>query len=389
MFGVLSTPVARRIVERSELLRSDLVREVIGVTEVPAPTFQEAERSRYVARRFADVGVRQIDVDELGNVIARLRGGVQGAGPVTLLVAHLDTVFPSGTDTRVRVDGDLLWAPGVGDNSAGVAVMVQCARVLAAGEFPLSGDVILVGTVGEEGLGNLRGMREIMGRFSAEVEYVVVMDGVLGGMVREGVGSRRHRLGMETEGGHSWGSFGSPSAVHSLAKAVARIADLPVAQNPKTTFNVGTIQGGTFVNVIAAHAEALLDLRSMDAAELVRIEAAVRRIIADVARETGASSRMELLGERPVGAIAEGHVLCAAVRAVHRLLGIHTRSYASSTDANIPLSLGIPAVTIGVTAGANGHRLDEYIQTEPLPRGLAQVLLLLMALQETGSRRQR
>lgn len=331
-----------------------------------------------------EVGLDDVEVDSVGNVIGHLRGS--GGGPTILFAAHIDTVFPLDTSVTVQIDGDILRGPSVGDNSASVAVMLHMARILRESGFTPPGDLILVATVGEEGLGNLRGMRAAMERFGPAIDYVVAIDGSMGSMVRQGVGSRRFRILVSGEGGHSWGAFGTPSAIHSLGHMISQISDLRVPANPKTTFNVGTIRGGTSVNTIAAGAEAVIDLRSLDPGELRRLEERIQRIVRDVARQAGVSAEMELLGDRPTGSIPEDHSLCRAVRQIHYQLGIQTRSYPSSTDSNIPLSMGIPAVTVGVTIGGNGHRMDEYIHTTPLAKGLGQMLLLILSLQQLPRR---
>ncbi|MEW8977247.1 MAG: M20/M25/M40 family metallo-hydrolase [Symbiobacterium sp.] len=377
---LLERPAARRLVAEAETALPDVVREVIAICQIPAPTFHEEERAAYVQRRMSEFGLREVYRDGIGNVIGRLRG--TGKGPNLLLAAHLDTVFPPGTDVTVKNEGEILRAPGVGDNSASVAILLHAARLLVEADVSLAGDVIFVATCGEEGLGNLEGMRAVVRALEQEIDYVVALDGSLGGMVREGVGSRRFRLVVTTSGGHSWGSFGAPSAIHSLARMIARISELRVPIHPKTTYNVGLISGGTSVNTIAARAEAVIDLRSLDRTELIRLEERVQRIIRAVERETGVRATLELLGDRPIGSIPDEHPLCNLVRAVHRDLGLQTRSYPSSTDGNVPLSIGIPAVTVGVTLGGNGHRLDEYIYTSPLAKGLAQVLLLVLGVQE-------
>jgi len=381
---ILEHPTACRLVSEAELALSELVREVIAVCQIPAPTFHEAERAAYVERRMKEIGLVEVRRDATGNVIGRLRG--RGAGPSLLIAAHLDTVFPPGTDVTVRQDGDVLRAPGVGDNSSSVATMLHAARLLVKHEVQPAGDVIFAATCGEEGLGNLEGMRAVVEALKDEIDYVIALDGSLGGMVREGVGSRRFRLVVTTSGGHSWGAFGAPSAIHSLGRIIARISEMRVPTNPKTTYNVGVISGGTSINTIAARAEALIDLRSLERAELVRLEERLVRIVRSEERESDVKATLELLGDRPTGSIPDGHPLCELVRKVHRELGLQTRSYPSSTDGNIPLSMGIPAVTVGVTLGGNGHRLDEYIYTTPLSKGLAQVLLLVLGAQELPQR---
>ena len=372
------TPAAQRFFNAAQSVMPDLIREVITVCEIPAPTFQEERRTVYVERRMRELGLGDVQVDAVGNVIGRFPG--RGTGPTLLLAAHIDTVFPIDTPVTVRADGDLLRAPSICDNSSCVAVMLLAAQLIRQLDLQFDGDVIMVATVGEEGLGNLRGMRAAMEAHGKEVDYVIALDGALGGVVRQGVGSRRFRLSVHAEGGHSWGAFGNPSAIHSLGRMIAQISEVRVPSNPKTTFNVGTISGGTSVNTIAAHAEAVIDLRSLDPGELKRLEDRCRRIVAEVARQTGVGADLTLLGDRPTGMIAEDHPLCEVVRAIHQQLGIQTRMHASSTDGNVPLSMGIPTVTVGVTLGGNGHRTDEYIHTPPLAKGLAQVLLLLQSV---------
>ncbi|BDG59339.1 M20/M25/M40 family metallo-hydrolase [Caldinitratiruptor microaerophilus] len=378
---VLQSPVAERIVQRAHELRDEVVAELIGIAQVPAPTFHEERRALHVLERMRAAGLVDLEIDAVGNVVGRLPGQSREARPRILVAAHLDTVFPMETDVTVRFEGDLLRGPGVGDNAAGVAVLLWAPRLLREVAGTLPADVLVAGTVGEEGLGNLRGMRALMERFGDQVDAVIALDGSLGGLVRQGVGSRRLRIQVETEGGHSWGAFGNPSAIHVLCRIVSRITEIPVPKDPKTTYNVGLIEGGTAVNAIAAHAAAVIDLRSVDGASLSRLEARVREIAARQAAQAGATVHISVVGDRPVGSIPEDHPLCRAVMRAHERLGIQTRIYPSSTDANIPLAGSIPAVTIGVTLGGNGHRLDEYIQIPPLSTGLAQVALVLLALQ--------
>lgn len=372
--------MTHRLLDLAQSALPELIQEVIAVCQIPAPTFDESRRTEYLRQRMLDLGLTEVVVDDLGDVVGRYRG--TGGGPTLLIAAHIDTVFPMETDVTVRSDGEILRAPGVGDNSASVAAMLHTIRLMKKADLRLAGDVLFAATVGEEGLGNLRGIRKVIEDYGSEVDYVIALDGSLGSLVRQGVGSRRFRLAVTGEGGHSWGAFGTPSAIHCLGRIIAQISDIRVPTNPKTTFNVGTISGGTSVNTIAARAEAVLDLRSLDLDELKRLEEKVRRIVSDVCRHAGISFTMELLGDRPVGMIPDDHPLCLVVRKVHHHMGIQTRAYPSSTDSNVPLSLGIPSVTIGVTLGGNGHRTDEYIHTAPLTRGLGQILLILLAAQQ-------
>jgi tripeptide aminopeptidase len=380
----LDTTLTRRLLEIGHEALPDIIREVIRICQIPAPTFQEAERSQYVHQRMLELGLEGVAVDEVGDVIGHLPG--TGDGPTVLFAAHIDTVFPMGTEVTVQVDGEILRAPSVGDNSSSVGVMIQAIRLLKELGHRFPGDLIFAATVGEEGLGNLRGIRAVMERLGTEIDYVVALDGSLGSMVRQGVGSRRLRVVVSGDGGHSWGAFGTPSAIHGLGRIITQISEIRVPVSPKTTYNVGTISGGTSVNTIAARAEAVIDLRSLDQTELQRLEERVRSIIHDAARQSGVTAEVEVLGDRPTGLLLEDHPLCQLIRSVHQLMGIQTRTYPSSTDGNIPLSMGIPAVTVGVTLGGNGHRLDEYIHTTPLARGLGQVLILCHALQQLPKR---
>lgn len=368
-------PMAERVLQIAREAQPLVVREILQICPIAAPTFAEQARAAYVAQRFQEFGLTDVAVDAISNVVARVRG--KGAGPTILLAAHLDTVFPVETDLRVKMEGEILRAPGVGDNTAAVAVLLHVARLLQQGDLTPEGDVLLAATVGEEGLGNLRGMRAVLDGVGQEAEYVIPLDGSLGGLVAQGVASRRWRLLVTAEGGHSWGSFGAPSAIHALGRMIAAISEIRVPSTPRTTFNVGLIKGGTSVNTIAAEAEAVIDLRSLSPDELRRLEERVKRSVAQLATETGTFVKWELLGDRPGGSIPLDHPLCQLVRSVHERLAIPTRTYPSSTDGNVPLSRGIPAVTVGVTLGGNGHRLDEYIHTTPLVKGLAQILLLI------------
>ncbi len=384
MNSQLDSATARRLAESTRAVLPDLIREVIAVSEIPAPTFQEHRRSEYLHRRMMEIGLSSVETDQLGNVVGRINGNP--AGPSILFAAHIDTVFPLGTNVTVQTDGDILRGPGVGDNSASVAVMLFMVKLLLDSGTTFAGDLLFAATIGEEGLGDLRGMRHVVERYRDQVDYVVALDGSMGSMVRQAVGSRRFRLTISGEGGHSWGAFGTPSAIHTLGRIIAQITEIRVPANPKTTFNVGTISGGTSVNTIAATAEAVLDLRSIDPTELGRLEERVRRIIADHVQPYGLRAEFELIGDRPIGSISDDHQLCRLVRGVHQQMGMQTRSYPSSTDANIPLSMGIPAVTVGVTVGGNGHRLDEYIHASPLSKGLGQMMFLLQALQRMPKR---
>jgi acetylornithine deacetylase/succinyl-diaminopimelate desuccinylase-like protein len=361
--------------------------DVLALTEqiagVPSPTGEEAARSRLVAALYGDEGL-DCSRDGIGDVVATLPGRLPPASglPALLIAAHIDTVFPMGTDLSVRRDGDRLHGPGVGDNSIAVAATVKLGELLRrAGETPAV-DVLLTGNVGEEGLGNLRGIREVMANHP-EVGAVIALEGHnLGRVTHVAVGSRRFRIVAEGPGGHSWGDFGRPNAIHGLGKLIAELDAIPLPRSPKTTLNVGTIEGGVSVNTIAPTASCLVDLRSTDDSALQRLSERVTRLCAKGSKADGLAFNVETIGERPAGVVpVESPVVQIAARTL-AALDLEASFDASSTDANVPIAIGVPAVCIGLTTGGNVHRTDEYIDLGPVPDGLAQLALLTMALSE-------
>lgn len=296
-----------------------------------------------------------------------------------MLAAHTDTVFPATTNVTVRRDGDRLHGPGVGDNSLGVSAMLWVLQLLDSIEFETDADIIVAATVGEEGLGNLRGIRAAVDRYRADLGAVIAVEGHnLGRVTHAGVGSTRWRVRVNGPGGHSWGAFGKPNAIHGLSRIIAEISRLDVPAEPKTTYNVGTIEGGTSVNTIAPDASALVDMRSVDSGALKQLVDRVGQIVSTAAGD-GLTVDVDVLGERPAGVCPPGHPLVVAAGNVLRQVGFEPVFDASSTDANIPISLGIPAVCIGITHGGLGHTTSEFIEVPPIATGLAQLGLLAIA----------
>lgn len=343
------------------------------ICEVPAPTGQEQERARFVASLWQERGYTP-EIDAVGNVYVTRRGTKEHA-PLLMLLAHTDTVFPASTSIVVRREGDKLYGPGISDNSVSVASMLHTFDILDELGLETATDLLAVANVGEEGLGNLLGARTAVERYREQVGAVLVIDGGLGYITHGAVGSKRWRITVRGPGGHSYGSFGTPSAIHGLGRIIAAIADMQVTLSPKTTFNVGTIEGGTSVNTIAAEASAVLDLRSTDVEALNVLAERVRELIE---RRVGAGLHVEIevLGERPAGQRSLSDPLVQLAGETLRWLGIEPRYGTSSTDANIPISLNIPAVCVGVTHGENAHTLQEYFLVPPLGQGLAQVVRL-------------
>lgn len=376
--------------ERVEAVRSAaaaIAPEVLALTEriagVPAPTGHEDARSRVVAGLYEAEGLACAR-DAIGDVVATIPGklsGSPGARPL-LIAAHLDTVFALDTDLTVRRTEDRLHGPGIGDNSIAVAATVKLAGLLRrAGEAPAV-DILLTGNVGEEGLGNLRGIREVMAAHP-EIGAVIALEGHnLGRVTHVAVGSRRYRISASGPGGHSWGDFGRPNAIHGLAKLIGELDAIPLPRAPKTTLNIGAIEGGVSVNTIAPAASCLLDLRSTDESALQRLSDRVTRLCAKGSRSDGIAFTLETIGERPAGVAAVESPAVQIAAKTLAALGLEASFDASSTDANVPIAAGVPAVCIGLTTGGNVHRTDEYIDVHPVPDGLAQLGLIALALSE-------
>ncbi len=347
----------------------------VAIQQIPAPTFHEEARARFVAQQFREAGLEDVHLDDIFNVYGRL----PGAGYTLPLVvsAHTDSVFPEDTDLRVTRQPDRLTGPGLGDNALGVAGLLGLAWAQQAQAQTLPGDLILVANVGEEGLGDLRGMRAMTDRFGAEVLAYVVLEGIaLGHIFNRGMAVERYRITLRTAGGHSWVDYGRPSAVHELAHLVTRLTGLPLAKQPRTSLNAGTITGGTTVNTIAASAQVELDLRSEDAQTLATLSETVVG-----AAQRAASSEVEVqierVGQRPPGELSASHPLIAIARQSLLAQEVEPRLNVGSTDANLPLSRGLPAICIGLTTGGGAHTLEEHIDLPPLAKGMGQLLALV------------
>jgi len=359
----------------------------IEITETPAPPFMEEERGALFAELLTQYGADSVWTDEVGNVFGLRRG--TGGGRTVAVGGHLDTVFPAETDVTVRQVADTLFAPGVGDDSRGLAIVLTLLRVMADEDLRTRDDVLFVGTVGEEGLGDLRGMKHIYRAGANAPDVWIEIDG--GGensIVSMGLGSKRYRVTFEGEGGHSWGAFGLANPAHALGRAVRHfqdVADTLTRSGPRTSYNVGRIGGGTSVNSIPFEAWMEVDMRSIDPASLDRIEtvflAAMDRALAEenaLAREgTPLTVSKEKIGDRPSGEMDPEHPLVQRAMAVTDYMGQPPYLTRSSTNSNTPISLGVPAVTIGRGGiGANGHALDEFWVNRQGWRAIQRALLL-------------
>lgn len=366
--------------------------EHIRICEIPAPPFLEQERGDYLESRFRTLGLEEVHRDEVGNVIGIWPGSERSARLV-VFSAHLDTVFPVGTDVQVRQVGSRLCAPGIGDDSAGLAALIGLIEVLRESGIGLRTPVAFVATVGEEGEGDLRGVRHLFtgGRLADRISAFISFDGTgVEWITHQALGSRRYRIRLLGPGGHSWGDFGVVNPVHAMGRLVARLADYPAPITPRTSFNVGRIEGGESVNVIPISASVDIDLRSEAESELTRLEKFLleslhRAITTENSLRSAAGRRLtsevRLIGSRPSGEIPADHPLVRAALDVAGSLGIRTWLNRNSTDSNIPLSLGIPAVTIGA-GGISGdpHRLSEWFDPHGRELGYRRALLLLLVL---------
>ncbi len=351
-----------------------LIDLAIAIQQVPAPTFHEKRRAALMRSRFEADGLQDVGLDRVGNVFARLPGA--GSERPLVVCAHLDTVFPSGTNLEVRREPGRVYAPGIGDNSVGVAGLSGLVWTLAERRIRLPGDLWLVANVCEEGLGNLRGIQAVVDRFGENACAYLILEGmVLGHVYHRALGVRRYRIRVRTSGGHSWIDYGSPSAVHELTSLAAHITALKVPGRPRTTLNVGKISGGTSVNTIAAEAELELDLRSETWSTLELVAGQVEKLAA-AARRADVEVDVEVIGERPAGDIPADHPLVKLAGACLREEGLEPYLNIGSTDANLPLSRGLPAVALGLTNGAGAHTLHEYIYVDPLAKGMEQLVRL-------------
>lgn len=351
--------------------RERLVELLRLITETPAPTFGEGARRDLLADLLRAAGA-SVSVDEIGNVVAELPGD----GPVVVVAAHLDTVFPADTDVRVRSKGENLTAPGIGDNSASLAVLAHWIERMGARSA--SGlRVVAACTVGEEGLGDLRGARHLVA--ARPPDMFVALDGHLGTIVARGVGSRRFEIRFRGPGGHSWGDFGSPSAVHALGDAIHALNRMPVPAEPRSAFNVGTVEGGRSVNAIAEEACFRLDLRSLDAETLDRLAREALARVEHVAHDHGVTVEARQVGHRPAASSDNAPMVRAAKRAL-TAVGVRPRVVASSTDANAAMAAGVPAIGFGVYRGGDAHRHSEWLERDSLTVGFQALDRLLTDL---------
>lgn len=356
----MSNDVVKQVIERA-----------IQIQQIPAPTFQEQKRAEFVKALFVAEELQDVCIDEIGNVFGRLSG--KGDGKPLIVSAHLDTVFPAETNLRVTRGSELIHGPGLGDNSLGVASLFGLLWSLRRRKLKLPGDIWFVANVGEEGLGDLSGMKAVVERFGEDVHAYLVLEGLaLGHVYHRAVGVKRYRVTAHTAGGHSWSDYGQPSAIHELAKLTVALSSLELPSHPRTTMNVGKISGGTSINVIASEASLELDLRSEGQASLAALISAADKLI-HKANRSGVSVEAQIIGQRPAGEISINHRLVTLAKECLREQGLEPGLISGSTDANIPLSKGYPAIVLGISTGGSAHTIHEYINTPPIAKGLGQL----------------
>ncbi len=363
----------------------------VQIQQIPAPTFKEERRAEFVQRTFNDLGLNDISLDDRGNVYARLRG--LGKKPATVVSAHLDTVFTQDEDLPLSRSAERITGPGIGDNSLGLAGLFGLYWALGEnlgnmqGMPTLDGDLWLVADVGEEGLGDLKGMKAVVDRIGKDASAYLILEGMSFGQIyHRGLGVRRYRISVHTKGGHSWVDYGNPSAIHELAEMVVKIKNLALPVEPRTSLNVGMITGGTSVNTIAAEACLELDLRSVNTQALNVLIGQVLAIVEESNRKYGdvLISKAEVIGDRPAGEIPADHPLVKLAARCYARGGTNVRLNIGSTDANVPLSRGLPAICVGLTTGGGAHTMGEYIDIKPLEHGLETLVDIIQTIFRRG-----
>ena len=392
---IVQSPAFKTAVATLDRDHDRMVQDIVTLTEIPAPPFKEAAKSKAYMAMLQAAGLSDVEMDGEGNVMGLRRGTGPAGGPVVVLAAHLDTVFPEGTAVKVRREGTRLFAPGVGDDTRSLAVLLAYARAMDAAKIRTRSDILFVGDVGEEGPGDLRGTRYLFGkgRYKDRIKAFFSMDGLEPQRVTYGaVGSRRYRVAFHGPGGHSYGAFGIVNPMAAMARAIDQLYLTKVPARPRTTYAASVVGGGVSVNSIPADVWLEVDMRSESKEELAKLDARFMAILKEAADHENAArdTRLgkiavtpKLIGERPTGETSQDAPIVRTTAAAVRAAGMTPSLGASSTDSNIPISLGIPAVTIGSGgAGGRAHSLDEWIDVakpesvKGMTVGLAAVLAM-------------
>lgn len=384
--ALTARPEVASLLEHWSNAKSGVLEQASAIQKIPAPTFDEWQRAAMVEAHYRSVGLHDVLMDDLGNVYGRMPG-LEPTRPALLISAHMDTVFPAATLLTLRHDDDSkqLFGPGIGDNSLGLAAMLSLCHALPEFSLTPESDIWWVATVGEEGLGDLRGMRQACDRLGDRIGLAIILEGIgLGRIFYAGLGVRRLQVLVKGQGGHSWLHAGRPSAIHHLVRIGAALVErISPPKRPRSTLNIGLIEGGTSINTLAPEASFSIDLRSVDSTALARLEADVRACIASLNHKPEIEVSVQVVGDRPSAALAQDHPLIRAAQSVLRSLAIGPGSREiGSTDANIPLARQIPAICIGITTGGDAHTIGEFIDTGPVSTGMQQLTLLALLAAE-------
>lgn len=377
-----------RALEYLKEIEPETIEEQIRITEIPAPTFKETKRGDYFLKRFAELGLQNVRVDKVGNVIGERRG--TSDKKTLVLAAHLDTVFDEDTDLKAKREGNLIKAPGISDDGRGLTLLLAIARALNEAKIETEGTIIFVANVAEEGLGDLKGMRHLFGEeLKNRITHFISIDGAGLGMTHAAVGSRRYRTTFRGAGGHSYSAFGMPNPIHALGRLIEKVSRFQAPEKPKTTFNVGRISGGTSVNSISQTATLEVDMRSEDPQELAKLDAAYKQAVEQSLKEENErwqhkeklTAENLQVGDRPAGTQNLTAPIVQIALAADRLFNIKSAPRASSTDSNVPISLGIPAITIEGGGAARGvHSLEETWDSTDSYIGSQRALLIVVGI---------
>jgi tripeptide aminopeptidase len=387
--GILERdPAVKSALEAIKTNEPEMLDRQVHICEIPAPPFHEQERGLELQRLFEQLNLKDVHIDQAGNVIG-VRPGTQ-PHPNVVLAAHLDTVFPEGTNVKVTREGNIMKGPGIGDDCRGLVTMLGVIRALDEAHIHTPGTVTFVADVGEEGLGDLRGMKQLFNEdLKGQIDDFISIDGLGLGVTNVGVGSYRYKVTFKGPGGHSYGAFGMANPIQAMGRVIAKIDAFQVPSQPKTTFNVGRVGGGTSVNAIPFEAWMEVDMRSADVKSLDRVNAMFKNALKEAVEEENrrwnnkgpVTVSPEMVGLRPAGQTPEDSPIVQTALAVSKSLGFNSKLGAGSTDSNVPMNLHIPAITIGGGgSGANAHSLNEYYDSTDSWKGTQRALLLVVAL---------
>ncbi|MEZ5345708.1 MAG: M20/M25/M40 family metallo-hydrolase [Pyrinomonadaceae bacterium] len=386
----MKNPVVRKAFEFIKEIEPETIEEQIKLTEIPAPTFQEEKRGLYFKARFEELGLKNVRVDAAGNVIGERMGTGGKGAPTLVLAAHLDTVFDENTELITKREGTVIKLPGISDDGRGLTLLLAIIKTLEKHDIKTFGNIYFVANVGEEGLGDLKGVRHLFGEeLKGKITHFISIDGAGLGITTGAVGSKRYRVTFSGPGGHSYGAFGLANPIHAVGRLIAKVSEFQTPAKPKTTFNVGMIRGGTSVNSIAAEASFDIDMRSSDPGELAKLDSLFKEKARAALDEENArwkdkgklAMKIELIGDRPTGVQPQDSDIVRIASSANRFMKIKDDFDFSSTDSNLPISIGIPAITIdGGGIGKGAHSLDEQWDSKDSHIGSQRALLIVLGI---------